>query len=381
MASSVKNHIFYHLTHGKPNPELARPEGALDTREVVEQKRAQGPTCWYNALKALREQYGKNPHPSFFQQRVLEKIVSSYRKEIADESQLSLKEESIEEFYKTSTNGQFLTLHCQPSEALLKQAIETTTSIAARLFPHQEDQEILGQFVKLVSDFTTQMDCLDMSEFVAKRHRDRLMDIHLKYLRVFKTDPKEAYAKDCIERTWRPSWDMLKERERLIFLSNLAIRVMAKNAYRLNEATWTPRENIDVLIQELSDHGPLFVSGNFGKEYYEKPPLKLEKKIFEETIWYWPVDSDKSALEGRSSHSIVVIGAAVGGKRGGYVYFVDRAQDGSNPANPEAAQVYVLSYQRFKENIHDLFGERYRATLHRKTFRYALYGSLPFKSN
>lgn len=365
--STVKNSVFFLLPQGKPNPKIARPEEGEDTRERVVQKSPEGPTCWYNALKILREQYGPNPPSVFLRERILEKLVSEYRKTLNSARQDLLREEECARVEQTNPIFKMLFQATSPEIALVQfKMIDGKSKTHVKL-------------AELMRDFSAQSKYDDLSDFVHHRKLSRSIEIHSLYLKIFKTVPSLAFEKERILRPWHTlTYKELPDEFRSTFLSTLAIRTIARDIYHMSESTWTPFDKVDGLIQQLSERGPMFVCGLFGRTFYNASPQAMENKLHGKTIWYWPVGSALPDNGTSPSHSIIVVGANNEGSRGGLVYFIDPS-DGSDPNDPERQKVYAMSYQRLTEKIHDLFGERFSSFHHTPLITYGLHGALRFK--
>lgn len=116
-----------------------------------------------------------------------------------------------------------------------------------------------------------------------------------------------------------------------------------------------PKESIDKLIECLKIEKALIVQGVFGCTRYVNEP-RIVQKIAGHPIYGWkPSDRREIDFSSKIGHAIVIIGASKGGRKGGYVYFVD-PKDGSNPTNPLQQKIYVISYQNLITNITDISG-------------------------
>ena len=378
---AVKREIFYLLPQGKPNPLLPRKAELVDTREQVEQPPQKGPTCWYYALKILREQYGQHPDSSFLEDRTLEELASRYRKELTAANVLAQEESSIAALFKLSPFNQCSLVHSSAPEYSMKRSQQKAALLASPLFPSTEAKTKCAKVFELLDSFVTQTQCHDVQKFALQKHRQRLIQIHTRYLKVFKTDPEESYKKDLPNLPWHPAWKDLTEVEKVTYLSTLAIRVIAQNCYHLKESSWHPMHTVESLIDALHDKGPLFVSGWFGRSFYKNDPVPTSEKIHGKTILCWPAATAIPDTTPKPSHSVVIIGATTKGSRGGVIFFVD-PQDGSSPSDPDKQKIYAISYQRLIENIHDLFGKHYFLNVgerHNPKLCYALQGALPLK--
>ncbi|MBS0652352.1 MAG: hypothetical protein JSR39_02370 [Verrucomicrobia bacterium] len=365
--SAVKNSVFFLLPQGKPNPEIARPEQGEDTRERVVQKTPKGPTCWYNALKILREQYGPKAPSVFLKARVLEKLISEYRKTLNSARKDYLREEECARAQRIDPVFKRLLHAVSPEMALIQ----------SKMIGEKSQGPV--KLAELMKDFSAQSTYADLGDFVHHRKLSRLIEIHSLYLRILKTDPAVEFEKEMAIRPWHTlTYKDLPDEFKATFLSTLAIRTIARDVYHMSESKWTPFEKVDGLIEKLTERGPMFVCGLFGRTFYNAPPKAMENKLHGKTIWYWPVGSALPDDGASPSHSIIIVGANNEGSRGGVVYFIDPS-DGSDPSDPERQKVYAMSYQRLAEKVHDLFGERFSSFHHTPLIPYALHGALRFK--
>ncbi|MBS0606599.1 MAG: hypothetical protein KF898_06910 [Parachlamydiales bacterium] len=365
-AASVKESIFFLLPQGKPDPKIARPEEGEDTRERVVQKSPQGPICWYYALKFLREQYGPKAPACFLKQRVLEKLISSYRKALTEARKETLREEELVHEYRSNPLLKKLVQASSPEAILVQSKIS-----------YGENSSVV-KLAELMKDFSAQIKYTDLSKFAYCRKLDRTIAIHAQYLKILKTDPHIEFEKERALRPWQTlELEKLPYEFQATFFSTLAIRTIARDVYQMRESRWSPHQPVTGLIQELIERGPMFMSGLFGRTFYHADCQPLDDKLHGKTIWCWPVGSAIETDGSSPTHSIIVIGADHEGSRGGRVYFIDPS-DGSDPADPERQKVYAMSYLRLAEKIFDLFGEKFSKLHHSPLIPFALHGPLRF---
>ncbi|MBA3238855.1 MAG: hypothetical protein H0T62_11000 [Parachlamydiaceae bacterium] len=125
--------------------------------------------------------------------------------------------------------------------------------------------------------------------------------------------------------------------------------------HNFKESEWNPSWSMNGLIKELENHGPLLVSGNFGREFYSKPPFQLKAKIGDAPVWGWePQDTlyhetfSNSKWLGEEGHKVVIIGAQ---RSSNYVYFVDPLD------SPDDQKIYVMSLGGLRKRIRDLWND------------------------
>ena len=175
------------------------------------------------------------------------------------------------------------------------------------------------------------------------------IDLEQSFLEVSRLDPLE-YALETKGKGWSDTSEDFK----FLFLDNFIKNLSAK-MYGLEISSWRPVHPIESLIQELKQHGPLFVQGCFGSEYYSVPPRKLEKVLEGREVYGW-LKSDLKESSFVNDHAILIVGAEKIETRG-FVYFID-PNDESDPQDIKKQKIYVMSYERLtaSNNISDLHG-------------------------
>ncbi len=159
-------------------------------------------------------------------------------------------------------------------------------------------------------------------------------------------------------------------------IGNILTRFALAKIYVFPASSWNISKDIDVLFEEVRNHGVIGFGGFFSRhQYIEKPHQVME--IAGNKIFGWSPGARKYSY----GHSIAVVGVIKENRKeqlqkgnAGYVIYVD-PNDGSNPKEPEEQQLYVISYKRFKEAVSDEFG-----TVVNKLDRpYSLYEALVLK--
>lgn len=126
--------------------------------------------------------------------------------------------------------------------------------------------------------------------------------------------------------------------------------------FGLKISGWTPENGIDGLIVSLKAHGPLAIKGLFGKHIYKEAPFAMKDLIASKEIYAWPKGAPLSE-QSNSCNSVVIIGAKKVTEKG-YVYFVD-PQDANDPNDLSIQKIYLISFERFCNNLYDLHMEKY----------------------
>jgi hypothetical protein len=318
--------IFYPLPPGKPDPCQVRTAGEDLRQRVKQAAQKSGNTCWYSACNLIRERYGKNPDPAWKQERAAEYVVSTFRKQLTFSETLSSTREAQLEII---------------------QQIEPSSDIPSVLHL-----------------------CL------LNERANREVPMQMQLLKQLDIDPENRYQTDIFPRLHDP-WEQMPILRKRAHLAHLILRVVAERCYHFKTSPWHPTQKIHDLLSALRCHGPLLVTGCFGKSFYKTPPMQMPERLFQRTIWCWPSSAERK--ENRISHNIVVVGAQTTESRGGCVFFVDPS-DGSDPKQPDLQRIYAISYQRLCENIVNLYGEHRRSSegkvMHSADSSYALHGTL-----
>lgn len=340
--SAVSNAVYCFLSPGKPDPREPRLEGT-DSRRRVLQSPQKGKTCWYYGLKLIREQFGKDPHPNFFEERRLEKIASVRRKQKTE----------LDGIYRVhlSYANQFATDPNYTSKKIntLMGARNYLTSIsAARHNASETVRQEAHRVFEALEPFCKQSKFTDLHQFLREVNTIKCNLMNTKFLDELGFDPKLLYIKDYPDL--KP-WSEMTDSEKGPYLDSFAFQASYQICYKLSESPWHPSQPISSLISALESCGPHYVKGLFGKAFYKSAPLAMKDKVQGRTAWYWPTGAER--IEDNKSHSVVIVGAREGGTSGGYVYFVDPL-DGSDPSNPEQQRIYVMSYKRLCESIINL---------------------------
>lgn len=306
-----------------------------------------GNTCWYYGLKFIREQYGKDPHPCFDEQRHLEKIGSDRRKlqTIQDRSY----QESLTIANQLATDPNYAhrkmnTLTGAKTFLPTIQALQSSTSSLIR--------EEASKLLKVIGPFCNQDKFDDLHEFLRNDNFTKRNLFNTIFLNKLGLKAADMYSEELFEGLRSKGWDEMTPIEKGPYLDSFAFRASYQICYQLPESPWHPSMPISSLISVLETFGPHYVKGMFGKAFYKSQPLTMKDKVQDRTIWYWPTRAER--VEIGKSHSIVIVGARqTESSSGGLVYFIDPS-DGSDPSNPEQQKIYAMSYNRLCESIVNL---------------------------
>ncbi len=243
---------------GKPDPHA--PRGLVETRPHVAQSNQKGLTCWYYALKILRQQYGHDPHPSLLPQREIEQRISQYRKELTATSNQLYKEQSYLEGFRMF---QQMTAHFIQLPA--RECLEQMGS--------GQERDLLYEIVKEAKD-------VPLESWLYVRCAQRLAALYKKFCTEFHIDIPHA-------------WEQLDLRHQICYLAHAMIHHTAKKLYGLRIAAWHPTRPVDTLIQELNTRKWMMVSGLFGSGFYEhqrsgkflKEKITRKRRNFKTPFW------------------------------------------------------------------------------------------------
>jgi hypothetical protein len=369
----VSNSTTYILSlpQGKPNTKIPLQNGPTDDRPRIAQSPQKGPNCTFYAMNMLRRRIGKNPGSDHVEARRIEKLCSDFYKK------------------RTELMHDFEVFIPKLLAGLVKKgwSVDSKSSIE-ELFPliygYVSKQEELGEKYRRVltffEEFVEQTECSDIYAYLEKKCFDSKTANFLLFLSNMGVSPREQYeacnvaeirrmlivrCKNSLpeELEWKtsvllvayPRW------EEVIKTSNTALHhfsfFAASKAFGFKISNWDPTQPIEKLQEALKVEGALMVSGLFGDALYSKEPSVVQT-IAGRPIFGWkPSDRREfdSSLRELNGHCIVVIGAAQGGKKEGFVYFVD-PKDGSDLQHPLQQRIYVVSKKNFSENIVRLQG-------------------------
>ncbi len=379
-----ENYLLFHIEAGKPNPNEPSPEmGKPDCRSRAPLKGVTPRACWHYAIKLLHPSVGKYPSSDRKKERELDKNLSLRRKAL---EKVCLDLTELENEYPKSFG---MSLSQLTNEVAIQQLK------IFKLFSHNAPTKnrdmihkisfYLEEFIKNDKNYANFREWFYSTKIESKRLKINLEflakhDISETYLiqqyYKFKIDNKHGIntglfnllksvnadqdekavmgnLKKGIDTLLPPSmlkelWKVEKVSERTAWIDNYVFN-FACNSYGMKAADWSPDKSVDFLLESLKQHGPHIVNGLIGQSCYTVAPKPLSEKINERTIWHWPKGS--LVRTSGNGHSVLVIGARKITTTGrAFVYFIDPI-DGSNPKNPEQQKIYVMSYEKFVEQV------------------------------
>lgn len=106
---------------------------------------------------------------------------------------------------------------------------------------------------------------------------------------------------------------------------------------------WSPQDAMKSLRNEIKEHGPLYVHGNFSRHSYVDDPTQIASLEGRVSIYGWT--NSERQTRGDVLHSIVLLGINEGEL---CLYCDPNDQDKDRP-------IYGIPYQRLKEDIRPIF--------------------------
>lgn len=391
--------VLYSLPPGKPNTKIPLVPGEADLRPRVNQSPPKGPTCFYYAFNLLRDRIGANPPKQYERKREIEAFISSYRYQI---EQLHHPHRSPE----VAVDSVFKLIKFDKDLHSVKTSLPMIIQAIHDAIPHLMSgykdalPDLPAQAASLVQEFCAQTEYGNLDDYIKNIKHSKFIAIHQKFFEVLGIDPKKRYDKfqkentkvhidsksmrlseemklylleECLKQN--PAWDIIIQKNPAIL--GIYSQIAIAEAYGFKEAEWKPSQPISSLFQSLKNHGPLYVGGLFGRSYYAKGPT-IRQTIEGRPIYGWaPEDRLPAATAGHlfgeqvsAGHAIVIIGAAIGGSKGGYVYFVDPS-DGSSATDPSQQKIYVISYENLVANVITTDGRKFDSGFALPSERYA----------
>lgn len=370
--------LIYSLAQGKPDTQFPLIRDQVDNRPRVAQSPQKGPSCYYYAMNMLRERIGANS-PDYAAERTIEKKCSDFRKECSTSFNAESDYDTVQQLVEKICEGTKL---AQVKEKLhiILHCINNIGKVDSKL------EEEFFRVTPIFEEFCGQDRIVDILEFAKSKLLSTEIRTHMVFLNDMGIDPKALYQEDIKKEVCQrfaqelkdkspefidgfieyslanqfPSWETHSAQYPGIY--NLFVIKAMADAYGFQVASWSPLEPISALRECLKTNGPLFVGGAFGRNKYSVDATIMQE-VGGRSIFGWkstdrkpegkkPILGTKSFTE----HAIVIIGAASGGSKGGFVYYVD-PKDGSDPLKPEQQKVYVISYQNLASSIADLRGQ------------------------
>lgn len=297
--------VLWEVPPGKPDSSYPFPGiNVDDTRpRVSDPGQKGGASCEYYAFNFFRPRIGKHPDSNPELRRV-EQLFSEHRKVV---SRLIAERET-----------------------LLQQAEGMMHALGPK--PSNDD------FRKLIA-------------LIGAKKGTEIVEAHEKLLASVDFD-LEAYAASLCQKYQLPSYaESLVAAKQLI--SGLAIMHARLTQYpHLCISSWNITKGPDVLMQEIKQFGPMLVKGYYGSDFYRpNSAFVMKEPIGEQAIHAWR--SRDYVWQKAATHTIAVVGMKKEESGKYRVIFID-PRDASKPDEPR--KHYLMSYERFIENMRDLHG-------------------------
>lgn len=319
--------IFLPHLLGLPDPSQPFDPQLKKMRPRVAQPPQNSELCEKFALDRIRSHIGNNPLPSQMKQHETETTLGR-RYEIA-----LLRHERERwkiDFAEQLTDSN----HSKPITRKRAQIIMK--------YPEDMHPEHKAKMLLFLESFCKQEKYDNLLLFAIDLNAEAQIRDEEAFLQQFNIKP-EQYVKKML-----PSKELtLRE---TASLTSAVASCVCEQMYGLKQSLWHPHFPITVLIEQIDKHGPHKVVGKFGQRYYLEPPFKLVQSICGREIWGWKPNAPRKELV--DNHAVLVIGADAITDR---VYFEDPL-DGSDPLQPNAAKIYVMSYSNFKSKLCNLRG-------------------------
>lgn len=351
IAQIEQKSIVYTTLPGKPDASMPRPVGP-DNRPRVTQKAAVGKQFCYYTINLLRERIGKNAPEALAEMRRIEMICSQYRKqltkhmvEVPEVSQLILIS-SVAEFFKSIKKSNI---------AFLLPQLMTSISYLS--------SDAQNQIKNFLPKFAAQNKFDNLHDYFYEIRFNQKARYENEFLQKLGISAEQIYTREHLlypEGNFSKSWNDLSVFYRNHFSSIYAFSAMAK-AYGLKQAHWRPWPGTDInfLISELIDKGPMLVLGQYGNSHYtedailDRETLKDSEQKCEHKVYGWGLNAEHPK-ERVFCDPILVTGATVLHSGLGVVYFVDTMLAVTQEAGNR--RIYAMTYEFFIANLSDTRG-------------------------
>lgn len=361
---------------GKPNTKIPLQSGEEDTRPRIAQSPQKGPNCPYYCMHMLRDRIGPNPPSEYEEARRVEKLVSDFCK-----SRTVIEhdfEKLIPAFLKGTVKKGW---DMDNSRDSIRKYLPVIQFSLGKISPPGENYLRTYPYFE---EYCTQVESDDIHTYLEKKYLACRAELSMKFLNNMGISPKEQYEQMVLAEireklavqkkeipsenleqippsllSLYPQWEMVMNASNGNVLNGFAAMAAAK-AFGFRTSQWTPLQTIDKLQEALKSEGPLMVGGLYGEALYTSHEPTVTETISDHPIYTWkPSDrrtfSSPLEMQTIDKHQIVIIGAAQGGPKGGYVYFVD-PKNGSDPQNPLQQKIYKITYENLTSNISDQRG-------------------------
>ncbi len=374
---SVNRLYFKPPLPGKPDPTAAFPgeEAAVDLRLRVV-KSASLTVCWKKVFDWIRVRYGQHADCQGLEGRRVEKWASELRRKVVVIYQREpllcscLKDpskETLNSFLRGLTPDEVRERLTSPDGVLgfIFTAIKHTNE------PLWFDENI----TRALQPFTDQTKDATLYDFLLNMSIRDKYTAHIEFLKHFSINPKTAFEEEKPKSQQRSTqdkaWIELSLEEKHNFTDRYVQRFTAEQ-FRFGTSEWTPLSDVDTLINEIEEHGPLAIYGFFGTSYYPKDALLvMERRLEGHQIYYWTKNSRKKEIC-EPSHAVLLVGAEKIGSQQ-LVYFID-PNNASDPAHPETQRIYCMSYKTLLEHCIDQDNSNNHMCGRCSNYHYAYYG-------
>ncbi|MEI6243014.1 MAG: hypothetical protein WCP39_06390 [Chlamydiota bacterium] len=242
--------------------------------------------------------------------------------------------------------------------------------------PIQITPELREKCCAALQSFCEQTVYDDFIVYANNNYCEVLMPVHEQFFKEIQMP--NSFVQLSIPKRIGKIWGEMSLFEKQWHESNLVFTA-SYTAYGCKLSPWHPEKPIDVLIEQLQLHGPHFVEGRLGSSFYEENPFQLSQKIEGRPVFGWKPNAKRINEDSLEFHVVVIVGAKVDNEKK-FVYFID-PQDGSDPSNITTQKIYIISYERFRSSICNLFGMQLKTLdgkiafedVGKETNNYALY--------
>lgn len=343
------NFVFCPPLPGKPDPNWD-PSSELPRGRVV-QKAQKNDTCWYYTLQLLRNDHriGKHPTESQIEMRKSEELFSQHRK--------STTEANSKHEWGIRTARDF-SITRRPPVIYKKNAQETMKLVPVLISDSEKRRMTFQAFLDFIKNSDETTDFLayaenNMNQAKLAAHLTAIKELGIGEESMDEHVPEQRTSKWKEMNLSIPKWNDMSLSQKA-WLAEIVVFRAAFFTYGCKLSRWTPLAPIESLINELNTHGPHFVKGMLGKDFYASAPIEQAQKIEERTVLAWHRNCPLTNRSGSKLHAVLIVGAESQGKNKN-VYFID-PEDGSDPQHVATQKIYSISYEMLQRSIASLSG-------------------------
>lgn len=363
--------LYYQVTSGKKY---------ISDNTRLPQPAQKGKTCWKYSFDNLRadvrigkkieslvripdnvqvEQKGDPATLLIVQQRQIEKIISSHRKQITE-----IDSRLMDGFTKLTDKAEEIKQKALESEANLKK-------------PHVDPQQLVSDalyFIKAIEELDERKLQLDEkltfipdSQYNAEDCKKVIAICQNTLILLGYSDPLQAtldwinsiyeskFGTTIPDNLLRPSNVKELPLSKICNLYWMFLVTVAAKSYGLIVSQWHPGEGFAGLEKALESENVLVVNAYIGAPYYAEPPRKGDDLGHYET-YHWPPSAKTKPYS--SSHTITIVGVERVSTLHGIqnrVLYLD-PNFGSNPG--KKIKLFRISYEKFSKNLCENSGLR-----------------------